>query len=171
MKLLPITLTICFMTFTQILAAETNKSWRLMLNDNSLAEWHNPFDWGEASVVDNEIVLTGEKKFFLVSKESYKDFELEVEVFVPEGGNSGIQFRSHYRPNRLWGYQAEVDTSDRQWAGGLYEEGRRGWLVPLKDNAEAQGAFKNGQWNKYFIKALGDQIEIRVNGITTVSTP
>ena len=91
-------------------------------------------------------------------------------MFVPVGGNSGIQFRSHYRRNRLWGYQAEVDTSDRQWAGGFYEEGRRGWLVPLKGNAEAQAAFKNGQWNKYFIKAVGDQIEIRVNGMTTVST-
>ena len=170
MKLLLVTLTICFMTFAQTVEAGSNDSWRPLFNGNSLVGWHNPFDWGEASVVDEEIVLTSDKKFFLVSNKSYKDFELEAEVFVPVGGNSGIQFRSHYRRNRLWGYQAEVDTSDRQWAGGFYEEGRRGWLVPLKGNAEAQAAFKNGQWNKYFIKAVDDQIEIRVNGMTTVST-
>ena len=97
LKLSLVTLTICFMTFAQTVEAGSNDSWRPLFNGNSLVGWHNPFDWGEASVVDEEIVLTSDKKFFLVSNKSYKDFELEAEVFVPVGGNSGIQFRSHYR--------------------------------------------------------------------------
>ncbi len=147
-----------------------NQNWMSLFNGKTLSGWHNPFDWGEAASTDGEIVLTGDRKFFLVSDNVYRDFELEVDVFVPVGGNSGIQFRCHYRPNRLWGYQAEVDTSERKWAGGLYEEGRRGWLVPLKDNPPAQAAFKNGQWNTYRIRAVGDQIVIQVNDVTTVST-
>ena len=111
--------------------------WTSLFDGKTLEGWSNPFEWGEVSVEQNEIVLRGDRKYFLVSDAVYKDFELETEVFVPEGGNSCIQFRCHYHKNRLWGYQAEVDTSDRRWAGGLYEEGRRGWLVPLQGQEEA----------------------------------
>jgi hypothetical protein len=129
--------------------------------------WHKPYDWGKAWVEGGTIHLQGDKKFFLVTDKPYADFILEVEVNVPVGGNSGIQFRSHYKQNWLWGYQAEVDTSKRKWAGGLYDEGRRGWLVPLKDKPQAQAAFKNGQWNKYRVRAQGDHLQIWVNGVLT----
>lgn len=130
--------------------------------------WSKPYDWGTVSVANGEIVLTGEKKFFLVTDKTYRNFVLEGEVFCPKGGNSGFQFRCHYSKNKLWGYQAEVDTSDRKWAGGLYDEGRRAWLVPLKDKPEAQAAFKNGEWNKYRVEANGDHLKIFVNGVQTV---
>jgi hypothetical protein len=130
--------------------------------------WTKPYDWGDVAVVDGEIQLTANKKFFLVTEKTYKNFILEGEVFCPKGGNSGFQFRCHFSKNKLWGYQAEVDTSDRKWAGGLYDEGRRGWLVNLKDKPEAQAAFKNGEWNKYRVEAKGDHIKIFVNGIQTV---
>lgn len=170
MKVLLSALTVCIIFLAHSLESKADDFWLPLFDGKTLAGWHSPFDQGNASVIDGEIVLTGDRKFFLVSDQTYKDFELKVDVFVPTGGNSGIQFRSHYRPNRLWGYQAEVDTSDRKWAGGLYEEGRRGWLVPLKDKPEAQAAFQNNQWNTYLIKAIGDRIEISVNGITTVKT-
>ena len=64
-------------------------------------------------------------------------------------GNSGIQFRSHQKPeddpknpSRVFGYQMEVDPSDRKWSGGIYDEARRGWLFDLKDKPEAGAAFK-----------------------------
>jgi len=130
--------------------------------------WTKPFDWGEVKVEGGQIHLTAAKKFFLVTDKTYRNFVLEGEVYCPVGGNSGFQFRCHYMPNKLWGYQAEVDTSDRKWAGGLYDEGRRGWLVNLKDKPAAQAAFKNGEWNKYRIEAVGDHIKISVNGVETV---
>ena len=37
------------------------------------------------------------------------------------------------KQNRAWGYQAEVDPSERKWSGGLYDEGRRKWLWPGRD--------------------------------------
>jgi hypothetical protein len=139
-----------------------------MFDGKSTTGWTKPFDWGEVAVADGEIILTGSKKFFLVTEKTYKNFILEGEVFCPKGGNSGFQFRCHFQKNKLWGYQAEVDTSDRKWAGGLYDEGRRGWLVSLKDKPEAQAAFKNDAWNKYRIEAVGDHLKIFVNGVQTV---
>jgi len=130
--------------------------------------WTKPYDWGDVKVEGGQIHLTGAKKFFLVTEKTYRNFVLEGEVFCPVGGNSGFQFRCHYMPNKLWGYQAEVDTSDRKWAGGLYDEGRRAWLVDLKNKPEAQAAFKNGEWNRYRIEAVGDHLKIFVNGVQTV---
>ncbi len=112
------------------LPADTNDSLRIF-NGKDLIGWRNPFDWGEAQVVDGEIHLTANKKFFLVTEKKYADFELKVDLLLPEGkANSGIMFRCHVEPNRVFGYQAECDGSDRRWSGGLYDEGRRKWVWP-----------------------------------------
>jgi hypothetical protein len=104
---------------------------------------------------------------FLVSPSTYGDFELEVEVKILPGGNSGIQIRSHLdkEKDRVFGYQIEIDTSERAWSGGLYDEGRRGWLNSLKDMPQARASFKNGEWNRYRIRCQGDHIQSWVNGV------
>src|SRR6185436_4671029 len=53
----------------------------------------------------------------------------------------------------------------RMWTGGLYDEGRRGWLVDLSQNEPARKAFKAGQWNKFRIEARGDSIKTWLNGV------
>ena len=139
------------------------------LIDESMTGWFNPFDWGSYSVEDGVVSLEGTRKWFLVTEETYGDFAFEAEVQVPDDGNSGIMFRCHAEPNRVWGYQAEVDPSDRQWAGGLYDEGRRGWLHPLdgEDQGEARVAFQRGTWNRYRIEADGPRLRIWVNDVLT----
>lgn len=132
-------------------------------------------DWsvvgGQADFSFEDDVLTGKaerlrQNSFLVSPREYTDFMLEAEVWIQPGTNSGIQVRSHTRDDgRFHGYQIEIDTSERAWSGGLYDEGRRGWLNPLKDNEEARAAFKNGEWNTYRIEARGNQIQSWVNGV------
>lgn len=144
--------------------------WTPLFDGATLKGWQKPFDWGDAWVEGGVIHLRGNKKLFLVTEKTYGDFILEAEVKVPPGGNSGVQFRSHFKQNSLWGYQAEVDTSERRWAGGLYDEGRRGWLVPLEGRAAAQAAFKNGEWNRYRIECRGARIRILVNEILTADS-
>lgn len=103
---------------------------------------------------------------FLVSPREYSDFELQADVWIEPGGNSGIQIRSHENATgRFFGYQIEIDTSPRAWSGGLYDEGRRGWLNPLEGKEEARAAFKNDEWNRYRIEARGNRIRSWVNGV------
>lgn len=159
--------------------------WIDLFNGKDLAHWQNPYDWGKAEVIDGEIHLTTEKsKWFLSTVKEYSDFIFEVEVKMPEGKcNSGFLFRSHKSKNKMFGYQAEVDPSDRNWSGGLYDEGRRKWFIsPNRDHAaskeeQAQSiaaftkragtCFKRHDWNKYRIECRGDHIKISVNGVTT----
>jgi hypothetical protein len=139
-----------------------------LFDGQTLAGWSNPYSWGKARVEDGEIRLTADKKFFLVTNREFGDFEFEGEVKVPEGpANSGFMFRCHVEPDKVHGYQAEVDPSERQWAGGLYDEGRRGWLHPLKDDPKARAAFDRAAWNRFRIRCVGDHIQIFVNGVPT----
>jgi hypothetical protein len=140
--------------------------------------WKNPYEWGQIEVKDGEIHLTGEKKFFVITEKSYSDFVFEGDVFIPEGkANSGFIFRGLVQPNKVWGYQAEVDgDANRKWSGGLYDEGRRMWFVsPIKGNKESEAAFrarageafKRNDWNTYRITCQGKKIKIEVNGVVT----
>ena len=149
-----------------------------LFNGKDLQGWRNPFDYGNAKVVGNEIHLTADKKFFLVTEDEFEDFQLSVDIKLPEGqANSGIMFRCHVEPNRVYGYQAECDGSDRRWSAGLYDEGRRGWIWPSKqgDSKEEsqahfakpkiRNALKRNGWNQYRITCRGDQIRIELNGV------
>ncbi len=131
--------------------------------DNSAKGWVVPFPSGRAVVRNGEVRLIGNDKFFLVSKQTFSDFILEADAFVPPSGNSGIQFRSQYRYNFVRGYQADVDTAARNWAGGLYFQGR-GWL----ERANPRAPIARGKWNRYRIEAIGDHIQIFVNNVQTV---
>jgi len=87
-----------------------------LCNGKDLAGWRNPYDWGKAEVVGDEIHLTGDKKFFLVTEAKSGDFVFEGEILLPEGkANSGFMFRCHVEPNKVYGYQCEIDGSDRRW--------------------------------------------------------
>jgi hypothetical protein len=143
--------------------------WETLFKDASLSNWENPYDWGKAQYKDGVVSLTSEQgKWFLLTKKEYANFVFEGEIKMPENqGNSGFMFRCQKAKNRVWGYQAEVDTAVRKWSGGLYDEGRRMWFIsPNRDKAtnkadadasietfrkRAGECFKQGQWNSYRI--------------------
>ena len=151
--------------------------WREMFNGRNLDGWRNPYHWGEARFVDGECHLVADRKFFLATERPYTNFIFEVEIKMPEGkANSGVMFRCHVETNRVYGYQAEVDPSPRQWSGGLYDEGRRKWLRPAQGDKGSAAAFRKqagdcfraGEWNRYRIWCDGDRLRIYVNNVKTV---
>lgn len=119
---------------------------------------------------------------FLATKKQYGDFILGLEFKDAPTLNSGVQIRSHvYRegtevftgkrkmsPGRVFGYQVEIDPDMRRarlWSGGIYDEGRRGWLNDLADNEPARLAFRPEAWNRYRVEAIGDSIRTWINGV------
>ena len=54
-------------------------------------------------------------------------------------------------------FRDHLTTADR--------EGRRKWLVDLKNNEPARKAFKQGEWNKFRIECRGDSIKTWLNGV------
>ena len=134
-----------------------------LFNGSSTAGWVNPYDWGHAVATNGELRLTSDQKFFLVYEKPYKNFILQADVLIPPGGKGGLEFRSQFGHNFTWGYQAAVDSRDRDWAGGLWVEGI-GWLAHPRHGAPVEP----GRWNHYTVEANGDHIQIWVNGYLTV---
>lgn len=172
--------------------AMMDRGYTPLFNGKDLAGWRNPYDHGEAEIVDGEIHLLADKKFFLVTEKKYSDFRVSVEIHLPEGpANSGVMFRCHVdkdaKKKKVFGYQAECDGSDRCWSGGLFDEARRGWIWPstkgrskdqfVQHAEESQqffaeprirGALNRNGWNRYEITCVKDLITIELNGIQTV---
>lgn len=151
-------------------AQETN--WRYLFDGKSLNGWVQKNGKAKYSVEDGQIIGTAvanTPNSFLCTEESFGDFILELDAMIEDNMNSGIQFRSlslsEYQNGRVHGYQLELDPTDRAWTGGIYDEGRRGWLYIPNINPPAKAAFKIGEWNHLRIEAIGPQIRTWVNGV------
>ena len=146
-------------------ASPTAADQEFFAND-SLDDWYIVGPQIDFKVEDGVLIGEGKERrnSFLTSKKVYGDFIFTVEVKVIRG-NSGIQIRSHDVDNRLIGYQIESDPSERAWSGGIYDEGRRGWLQPPEE--DVRDAFKLGEWNKYEITCIGPRIKAKVNDKVT----
>jgi hypothetical protein len=150
--------------------------WITLFNGKNLSGWE--VRNGEAEYYVENGVLVGVSTLntpntFLCTIQDYGDFILEFEVRIDTSLNSGVQFRSNsladYQDGRVHGYQAEIDPSQRSWSGGIYDEGRRGWLYDLSNHPEGQFAFKKNEWNHYRIEAIGSRLLVWVNGINTAN--
>ena len=153
-------------------AKKDDTPWVHLFAENSLDGWS--VKGGEATYHFKDGALVGTSALntpntFLVSDEAYGDFILELDYKVDPALNSGIQIRSHsipsYRNGVVYGYQIEIDPTERAWSAGVYDEKRRKWLNTLADNPMAQKAFKQNDWNKYRIEAIGDTIKTWINGV------
>ncbi|MDC6385385.1 DUF1080 domain-containing protein [Muricauda sp. SK9] len=142
------------------------------LFDGTLNGWTQK--GGEANYTIKEDMIVGSTvhdtpNSFLTTDKMYDDFILELDYKVDPTMNSGIQIRSnsfpYYQNGRVHGYQIEIDPSDRAWSAGIYEEAKRGWLVPLTNNKRAQEAFMQNEWNHYRIEAIGDTLKTWINGV------
>lgn len=154
--------------------SQTEKGWKDLFNKKNLDGWIQKGGVAKYFVVDGAIVgetVPDSPNSFLCTEKEYGDFILELELLVDTSMNSGIQIRSlskpEYRNGVVHGYQVEIDPSKRAWSGGIYDEQVRGWLYSLDINPDAKPAFKNGQWNKYRIEAIGNNIKTWVNDIPT----
>ena len=172
----------------------SQNNWVDLFDGETLNGWVQRGGQARYSVADGIIVgetVLNTPNSFLCTEKDYGDFILEVGFIVDEQLNSGIQIRSESRPDykdgRVHGYQVEIDPSlkpytktpknlladgseapadeSRSWSGGIYDEGRRGWLNNLTKNEPARRAFKRGEWNRYRVEAIGDSIKTWVNGV------
>ncbi|MCK5464746.1 MAG: DUF1080 domain-containing protein [Bacteroidales bacterium] len=188
-------LLLCAFGLLSLISCKQDGGWVDLFNGSDLEGWEVK-GAPESNFFVEDGILVAETKMglpntFLATTKNFANFELEVEFKVDIGMNSGVQIRSGvyeeptttpYLNGRLeegtrdWevgkvnGYQIEIDPSDRAWTGGFYEEGGRGWLVPLNENEQARKAFKQGEWNHFRIIADGNHFQTWINGVLAVET-
>lgn len=154
------------------LAASAQPKWKSLFDGKTLTGWRQLGGNAEYKIEDGAIVGVSKLKTpnsFLCTEQRYGDFIMELEMKVADFLNSGIQIRSESRPDYnkgvVHGYQVEIDPSTRAWTCGIYDESRRGWLYTLERNEAGKRAFKNNEWNKVRIEAIGNTIRTFLNGV------
>ena len=156
-------------------AQQKSEGWQCLFDGKTLDGWSVKSGFATYKVEDGAIVGTTASESpnsFLVSAETFRDFELTFEVKLDNNElNSGCQIRSKLKGEqhggRVYGPQVEIEASPGQ-SGYIYGEAAGGWQSPepqSKDKAVNEHShFKNGEWNQYRAKAVGRHIETWING-------
>lgn len=159
------------LVFCAPLFAQEDEGFVKIFNGKNLKGWTQRNGTAKYRVEDGCVVgvtNTGSPNSFLCSNKEYGDFELKFEVKVDDALNSGVQIRSKTKggpKGRVHGPQVEIATNGT--AGYIYGEALgTGWLsVPAgKKEPAPHKHFKNGEWNKYHVKAKGNRIQTWLNG-------
>jgi hypothetical protein len=124
----------------------------------------NDANWRAAEGAIQADKATGKGSSTLVSKKSYKDFDLYTEFWSAEDTNSGIYIRIRNPAN--------VSTSTGAYEIQIWDKNPNpayatGSLVNV---AEVKPIHKAaGKWNTFEIHAKGPEITVKMNGVVTVS--
>ena len=137
--------------------------WTTLIDGEAgLDNWHRVGDanWRPE---DGAIVAYRGKGGFLVSKSSYKDFQLRAEFWADPTTNSGVFFRVS-NPKRIGADNAyEVNIFD-QPPDPSYGTGAIVNFAKVSPMPKA-----GGKWNTLEITAKGTQLTVVLNGVQTVS--
>jgi len=154
--------------------------WVDLFDGKSLKGWTQKNGTASYRVEDGMIVgktVEGSPNSFLCTDAAYADFELEFDVKVDSGLNSGVQIRSktkekadgkgkNQQAGRVYGPQVEIESSGAKGAEAGYVYGEAtglGWLTP-PDKLKPHTTFKDGEWNHYRVVAKGPRIQTWING-------
>jgi hypothetical protein len=139
------------------------KGWVELFNGKNLDGWKtHPKDKAKWVVKDGVLVGSGEKGHLFSERDDYVNFKYRVEAKINDHGNSGQYFRTAFGPSFPKGYEAQINSTHRDpvRTGSLYGFGEK---CTVRDML-----VKPNEWFTQEVIAIGNHIQIKVNGQTTV---
>ena len=143
---------------------QTGDGWTTLLDDKTMGDW-NKVGESNSRHEDGAVVAdkkTGQDPGYLVSKASYKDFQLHVEFWASDDANSGVFLRCQ-DPSKLADrscYEVNIFDQRKDPTYGT------GGIVNFSEVNPMPKA--GGKWNTFEITAKGRQITVLLNGQKTV---
>ncbi|MCH2398181.1 MAG: DUF1080 domain-containing protein [Pirellulales bacterium] len=136
--------------------ASAQGGWTTLFDGSNLNNF-NPIGDANWEIADGAVGADSGSGF-LVTKESYGDFELTLEFWVDEPANSGIFVRCADATSVTDRNSYEVNIYDTR-ADQTY---RTGGIVHIA--APNSVIMTGGKWNSYEIKAEGSRLMVTLNG-------
>lgn len=147
-------------------SGQTGPGWVTLLDGKNMGDWDRV---GETNwrLEDGAVVAdkkTSKDAAHLVSKKSYKDFQLHVEFWASDDANSGVFLRCSdpKKPGDTTCYEANIFDQRKDPSYGT------GAIVKFVEVDPMPKA--GGKWNTYEITAKGRHIVLVLNGQKTVDT-
>ena len=140
------------------------EGWRTLLNGSDLSGWKVV---GDANWRVEERAARADRSTaasFLVSEDSFADFDLELEFWVDPAANSGVFLRCQ---------DAGTITDTSCYEANIFDTRpdqtyRTGAIVNVAEPAEF--VYTGGQWNRMKITADGTRLQVTLNGRAMVDT-
>src|SRR5207253_4812734 len=149
---------------SQQMSGQGDAGWVTLLdgsNPKTLDNWNRVGD-ANWRAEDGAIVADKGKGGFLVSKSSYKDFQIRAEFWADHTTNSGVFLRCT-DPDKITAKSAyEVNIFDQR-PEPSYGTGAIVNVAKVSPMPKA-----GGKWNTYEITAKGDRLTVVLNGVQTV---
>jgi len=141
----------------------SGSGWTVLFDGSSLDNW-TPIGNANWRIADGSVQAdSGDKRQgFLVSKNSYTDFQVRAEFWVDDDANSGVFLRCADRGTVTAKNAYEVNIFDKRpdpsyGTGAIVYHAK---VVPMPK--------AGGKWNTYEITAKGSQLTVVLNGQKTV---
>jgi hypothetical protein len=143
----------------------SDSGWTTLIDNGKGIENFNAIGDANWRLQDGALVADKGKGGHLVTKKSYKNFQIRAEFWAETGTNSGIFIRAS-DPSKVGAANAyEVNIYDlrpgQEYAtGAIVNFGR----VPVPNNYKA-----GGKWNTFLITANETHLVVEFNGVQTVN--
>ena len=143
--------------------SKSDADWIVLIDGSTGLENFNPIGDANWRAEGGAIVADKGKGGYLVSKNSYKDFQVRAEFWADTTTNSGVFIRCT-DPNKVTATNAyEVNIYDRR----PEPDYGTGAIVNVAKVSPMPKA--GGKWNTYEITAKGSQLTVVLNGVQTVN--
>jgi hypothetical protein len=143
----------------------SDEGWVTLLdgsNASTLGNWNRIGD-ANWRVEDGAVVADKGKGGYLVSKNSYRDFQIRAEFWAADNTNSGIFVRAS-DPQKIGSATSyEVNIYDQR-PDPSYGTGAIVDVAKVSPMPKA-----GGKWNTYLITAKGTSLVVELNGVQTVN--
>ena len=162
-------LTSLFLIIISLSCDNSKSEWLVLFDGKSVSGLRGykmeSFPWGSWAIDDGSLkTVPGEKGIDIISDETFKDFELQLEWKLQSGGNSGIFYFATEEGDFIWQSAPEMQVLDNiSHQDGLRDETSAGALYdlipPKNDVTKALGEF-----NQVKIISKDNHIEHWLNG-------
>jgi len=153
--------------------SETEKAqgWQLLFNGKDMSQWRNfkKPDLDSKWIVENGTMkLTAKGGGDILTKKSYKNFDLKLEWNISKAGNSGIFIMADETGEKIYSHAPEVQILDNErhpdnkfdshQSGSLYD------MIASPKNSHKPA----GQWNQVRILLNNKALKVWQNNVKTV---
>jgi hypothetical protein len=152
-------------------AAANNTTWTTLFDGTSMGAWRAygqstvPSQW---TIEDKALVLTGRGGGDLITVETFRGFELELEWQIGAGGNSGIFFLADESAQPIYVHAPEIQILDNERHADREQPDRRSGSLYDLIAAPASSQRASGEWNHVRIRHHQGLLQVWQNSEATV---
>ena len=149
---------------------EKSDGWVLLFDGKSMDQWKNFKSDGISEkwiVKDGSMILTGKGGGDVMTKKTYKDFELKLDWKISEKGNSGIFILADEKGKRIYSHAPEIQILDNERHSDRKKENHRSGSLYDMITSPASSHKIAGEWNQVKISFVKKHLKVWQNGVLT----